>query len=109
MDPRILDIADHLLLIEHELHAQGWWSAEPPSAQALASSVPFAVDSMNFDQWLQWIFLPRMKQILENGLPLPSASGILVMAETVYVDRPEESRRLRQLLAEFDQLIAPSA
>ncbi|KDN97266.2 MULTISPECIES: YqcC family protein [Pseudomonas] len=109
MDPRILDIADHLLLIEHELRLQGWWSDEPPSAQALASTVPFAVDSMNFDQWLQWIFLPKMKVILEKGLPLPNASGILVMAETVYVDRPEQSRELRRLLAEFDQLISPSA
>lgn len=109
MDQRILDIAEHLLLIERELRVQGWWSDEAPSAEALASSVPFAVDSMSFDQWLQWIFLPRMKEILEKGLALPSASGILVMAETVYVDRPEESRQLRKLLDEFDQLISPSS
>lgn len=109
MDSRILDIADHLLLIERELHVQGWWSDAAPSAEALASTVPFAVDSMSFEQWLQWIFLPRMKEILERGLALPNASGILVMAETVYVDRPEESRQLRKLLAEFDQLISPSA
>jgi len=109
MDQRILDIAEHLLLIERELRVQGWWSDEAPTAQALASTVPFAVDSMSFDQWLQWIFLPRMKEILEKGLALPNASGILVMAETVYVDRPEESRQLRKLLDEFDQLISPSS
>jgi len=109
MDQRILDIAEHLLLIERELRVQGWWSDEAPTAQALASTVPFAVDSMSFDQWLQWIFLPRMKEILERGLALPNASGILVMAETVYVDRPEESRQLRKLLDEFDQLISPSS
>ncbi len=106
MDPRILDIADHLLLIEHELHEQGWWDNEPPTIEALASTVPFAVDTLSFEQWLQWIFLPRMKEILEKGLALPNASGILVMAETVYSDRPEESRQLRKLLAEFDQLIS---
>ncbi|WP_438283761.1 YqcC family protein [Pseudomonas alabamensis] len=109
MEPRILEIADHLLLIERELRVQGWWDHTPPSEQALASSVPFALDSLRFEQWLQWIFLPRMTQILEHGLPLPYASGILVMAETVYVDRPEQSRELRRLLAAFDQLIAPSA
>lgn len=75
MDQRILDIADHLLLIERELHVQGWWSEQPPSPEALASTVPFAVDSMNFDQWLQWIFLPRMKVILENGLALQMPPG----------------------------------
>ncbi|NER64408.1 YqcC family protein [Pseudomonas sp. MAFF212427] len=109
IEQRILDIADHLLLIEHELRAQGWWSEQAPSPEALASVTPFAVDSMSFDQWLQWIFLPKMTEILENGLSLPNASGILVMAETVYVDRPQESRELRRLLAEFDQLISPSA
>ncbi|HDS1735993.1 YqcC family protein [Pseudomonas sp. BP8] len=108
-EQRILDIADHLLLIEHELRSQGWWSDQPPSAEALASVVPFAVDSMSFELWLQWIFLPRMKLILEHGQPLPSASGILVMAETVFVDRPEQSRVLRRLLAEFDQVISRSA
>ncbi|TLP54666.1 MULTISPECIES: YqcC family protein [Pseudomonas] len=106
MEQRILDIADHLLLIEHELRTQGWWSDQVPSAEALASTVPFAVDSMAFEQWLQWIFLPRMAQILEHGHPLPNASGILVMAETVFTDRPEQSRELRRLLAAFDQLIS---
>ncbi|MEW9681448.1 YqcC family protein [Pseudomonas sp. TE50-2] len=109
MEQRILDIADQLLLIEQELKVQGWWSDATPSAEALASVEPFAVDRMSFEQWLQWIFLPRMKLILEHGHPLPNASGILVMAETVFVDRPEQSRELRRLLATFDQLIAPSA
>jgi uncharacterized protein YqcC (DUF446 family) len=104
IEQRILDIADHLLLIERELKVQGWWDDEPPSDEALASTVPFAVDTMSLEQWLQWIFLPRMKAILEQ--PLPNASGILVMAETVFTDRPEQSRELRRLLAEFDQLIA---
>ena len=109
MDQRVLDIADHLLLIERELRVQGWWSDDVPSAEALASTVPFAVDTMSFEQWMQWILLPRMKEILEKGMALPNASGILVMAETVYSDRPEESRQLRKLLAEFDQLISSSS
>lgn len=109
MEQRILDIADQLLLIEQELKVRGWWDDLPPSPEALASVVPFAVDSLSFEQWLQWIFLPRMKLILQNGQPLPNASGILVMAETVFVDRPEQSRELRRLLAAFDQLIGSSA
>ncbi|AXA23311.1 YqcC family protein [Pseudomonas putida] len=106
MEQRILDIADHLLLIERELQVRGWWDEVSPGENALASTVPFAVDTLAFEQWLQWIFLPRMKLILEHGHPLPSASGILIMAETVFTDRPEESRELRRLLAAFDRLIA---
>ena len=105
MDARLLAVAEHLLLIERELRRQGWWQAEPPSAEALASVEPFSVDTLDFDQWLQWVFLPRMKMIIEQDLPLPNASGILAMAEMVYADRAEQSRGLRASLARFDELI----
>ncbi len=91
MDHRLPLIADQLLLIERELRAQGWWDEVPPSEQALSSVEPFSVDTLDFEQWLQWIFLPKMKVILEEDLPLPSASGILAMAEMVYAQRPGEA------------------
>ncbi|MDB6143967.1 MAG: yqcC [Pseudomonas sp.] len=105
MDNRFPQVAEHLLLIERELRVLGWWSESPPSAQALASHEPFCVDTLGFEQWLQWIFLPRMKVILEQDLPLPNASGILEMAEMVYATRQDEVRFLQKLLAQFDRLI----
>jgi len=109
VEQRVLDIADQLLLIERELQVQGWWVSTAPDPKALASVEPFAVDTMAFEQWLQWIFLPRMTQIIQGGHPLPNASGILVMAETVFADRPEQSRELRRLLAAFDRSIGADA
>ncbi|MGV8917779.1 MAG: YqcC family protein [Pseudomonas sp.] len=105
MDQRLLEVADQLLLIERELRVLGWWSESPPSEQALASPEPFCVDTLDFEQWLQWVFLPRMKIILEQNLPLPNASGILEMAEMVYATRQNEVAVLQQLLAQFDRLI----
>lgn len=105
MDPRCVDLADQLLLIERELRTLGWWSEMPPSADALASEAPFCVDTLAFEQWLQWIFLPRMKVILENDLALPHASGIRVMAEEVYRERLAEAGGLLAALGAFDRLI----
>lgn len=105
MDGRFPAIAEQLLLIERELRVQGWWEEVPPSSEALSSVEPFSVDTLDFHQWLQWIFLARMRHILEQDLPLPRASGILEMAEMVYVDRPQESLGLRNALKKFDQLI----
>ncbi|MCU1726248.1 YqcC family protein [Pseudomonas sp. 7P_10.2_Bac1] len=105
MDKRFPAIAEQLLLIERELRAQGWWDEVSPSVEALSSVEPFSVDTLDFHQWLQWIFLTRMKQILEQDLPLPNASGILEMAEMVYAEQPEESLGLRSALKKFDQLI----
>lgn len=102
-------LAEQLLLIEGELRQQGWWDATPPTAAALASEQPFAVDSMAFEQWLQWLFLPRMQQILACGAQLPSTSGIRPMAEMVLAERANQARGLLALLGEFDRLIADAA
>lgn len=105
MDERLPAIADQLLLIERELRLMGAWAAVSPDAQALASREPFCVDTLDFDQWLQWIFLPRMKSIIENGEALPTASGILVMAEMVYAERRVHGAGLLAALEQFDRLI----
>ena len=105
MDARFPRIAEQLLLIERELRIQGWWDDVAPSTEALSSVEPFAVDTLDFEQWLQWIFLPRMKIILEQDMPLPTASGILEMAEMVYASRIREARNLLALLKDFDRLI----
>ena len=106
MEARVLLIADQLLLIERELRVQGWWETESPGEQALSSQQPFCIDTLAFEQWLQWIFLPRMKQLLESGAPLPQASGIQVMAEQVYGASSLQAQGLIGLLGEFDRLIA---
>lgn len=106
MDARVPEVADQLLLIERELRLMGVWSAPAPDAQALASCEPFCVDTLAFDQWLQWIFLPRMKAVLEAGDALPAMSGILAMAEMVYGERAAHAAGLLAALARFDRLIS---
>lgn len=105
MDARVNELAEHLLLIERELRVLGWWQEQAPSAAALASQEPFCVDTLTFEQWLQWIFLPRMKQLLEADAALPSVSGIQPMAEMVYREQSGVTRRLLELLGEFDRLL----
>ena len=103
MDARIPQIADQLLLIERQLRQLGLWAQQAPSAEALASQQPFCVDSLAFEEWLQWIFLPRLKSMLEANAPLPTASGIAAMAEQVFVGRALEVKGLIAALEEFDR------
>jgi uncharacterized protein YqcC (DUF446 family) len=105
MDSRLSALADQLLLIERELRVLGMWSAESPSAEALASEQPFCVDTLDFEAWLQWMFLPRMKHLLEAAGPLPMASGIRPMAEERYKGREVKVSALLAALGEFDRLI----
>ena len=62
----------------------GCWQAEPPAPEALRSEQPFAIDTLNFAQWLQFIFIPRMQFLLDQQQDLPRASGIAPMAEEYF-------------------------
>lgn len=95
-----------LLVLLDELTAlmrvQGYWQFEQPSDQALASQTPFAVDTLSFPQWLQFIFIDRFKEIILSQQPLPTSMSIAPMAcETL----PNELA-LFELLTQIDLLVS---
>ncbi|MDO6444027.1 MULTISPECIES: YqcC family protein [unclassified Marinobacter] len=99
-------VADSLLGIEMALRQLGMWEAERPPEDAFASSEPFCLDTLVFTQWLQFVFLERMKLIIENSHPLPSVSGIAPMAEEYFRGRPESGQGLIRELEAFDRLLS---
>jgi uncharacterized protein YqcC (DUF446 family) len=98
-------IADVILEVEANLRTIGRWEKTSPPVTALASSQPFCIDTLKFEQWLQWIFLPRMKDILEQQQPLPSSSGIYAYAEDYFSKKDPRMSRLLKLIKRFDDLI----
>lgn len=91
--------------IEKELRYLQLWDAEMISAEALASEQPFAIDTMSFPQWLQFIFLPRMYFILEQQMQLPSNCGIAPMAEQYFSVLNLPSSPLIAQLQKIDELL----
>ncbi|WP_298446789.1 YqcC family protein [uncultured Marinobacter sp.] len=101
-------VADCLLGIEIELRKLDMWAAERPPAEAFDSTEPFCIDTLAFTQWIQFVFLERMKFIVENGHPLPRVSGIAPMAEEYFRGLPESGQGLIQELEAVDQLLSGS-
>jgi len=99
-------IADVLLEVEAILRTSGRWDTFQPPEGALLSSQPFCIDTLSFEQWLQWIFLPRMKQILEYKKPLPVKSGIFVYAQEQLGKGDPPAGKLLSLVKRFDDLIS---
>ncbi len=100
-------IADVLLEVEADLRRHGKWDECKPDDRYLSSSSsPFCLDMLKFEQWLQWIFLPRMKDTLEQTKPLPAQSAIFEYAEEcLHKDDPSTNSLLKQLKI-FDELIS---
>ncbi|MEN8106757.1 MAG: YqcC family protein [Pseudomonadota bacterium] len=99
-------IADVLLEVEANLRTSGKWDEYQPPESTLVSAQPFCIDTLRFEQWLQWIFLPRMKNILEHSLPLPEKSGIFPYAQDYLHTHEPPARKLLTLIKRFDDLIA---
>lgn len=90
--------------LELELKAQTLWSEQQPTQAQLSSQVPFAADVMPFEHWLQFIFITRLKQMVEHNQPLPKSMGISPMAEVVFGEKyPELQTILRQIDSKFTE------
>ncbi|NVK21273.1 MAG: YqcC family protein [Kangiellaceae bacterium] len=79
------------------------WSVHKPSEQALASTMPFAVDTLSLEQWLQFIFLPRMREMLDNEQLPPGPAQIAPIAEEVF-KKDDDKHELIKLMKKFDEI-----
>lgn len=89
-----------LAQVTQELQNVGLWGDCTPSDEAMASSAPFACDLMPFEQWLQFIFIPRMQALIDAEHPLPSQIAIAPMAEHLW----SEQAALAPLIAALNEL-----
>ena len=103
-DTRYIPLASLLIDIECELRRGGYWQAEAPTPEALASTEPFCIDTLDFSQWLQFVFLPRMHALIEARAPLPDQCDIATMAETVWT-ADVRTKAVIDVLREFDKVI----
>ena len=95
----------HLLLdaIEIELKALAWWETTHPGAEALASSEPFCLDTLDFSQWLQFVLLARLRAMLDAKMPLPSNIAVYPMAFETFKSMPEDTTALTEAIAQLDE------
>jgi len=98
-------VAEVLIDIEKELRELQLWDDEMISEEALASEQPFAIDTMTFPQWLQFIFLPRMYFMIEQKMQLPENCGIAPMGEQYFSVLSLPSSTLIKHLKKIDDLL----
>ena len=98
-------IREKLSQIEAELKTLALWQATPPDAESLASQKPFCCDTLSFEQWLQFICLPRLGALLDAGATLPNKMALCPMAEESFKTRNDVGG-LINLIADLDELVS---
>ncbi|HER35418.1 MAG TPA: YqcC family protein [Halothiobacillaceae bacterium] len=87
-----------------EMQRAGLWSDTRPSHQALSSPNPFCFDTLAFEEWLQWKFLPQMRELLaQYGTP-PENCSMAPLAEHQFAELDEDTGCLLAEITEFDNL-----
>ncbi|AUM11565.1 YqcC family protein [Ketobacter alkanivorans] len=89
--------------IETEMREIDLWEAQSPPTSAFESQLPFFYDTMNFSQWLQWVFVARFRAILEGQHPLPPTCEVAPMAEEYFKELDIYSDPVLGLLRCFDE------
>lgn len=100
--PLPIYIASALIDLEAALRTAGLWQRQRPPAEALASQQPFCVDTLELPQWLQFVFIPRMRMLLESNQSLPDNCAIAPMVEEFGRDRDLSLDELAAVLARID-------
>ena len=96
------NVAHYADQIEAEIRSIGMWQSRPLQPEQLDFKQAFAMDTMTFSQWLQFIFLPRVREAAAAN-DFPSSSSVGVQAVREFDGRPDAGQ-LITLLSEFDGL-----
>ena len=95
--------------LESTLRTQNRWQSDRPSEQALASIEPFAIDTLNFSQWLQFIFIEKISVLLQLDLALPTAMAIAPMASEYFKMQSCDSTEIVSIITRIDFTINEKA
>ena len=100
------EVAELLIDIEAQLRQLNLWDRIPPSKASLASTEPFCIDTLTLPQWLQFIFLPTLYEMLEQEQSLPGRCGIAPMAAEFFRDTGLASEGLQRALLTIDEVLS---
>ena len=93
--------------LEAAMRAASLWSTQPPSEQAMASTMPFMYDTLQIGEWLQWVFVPRLHALLDAQASLPTNCSVHPLAEHEWTNRLPQGgyREALALLSQIDSTL----
>jgi len=105
MRKNIEHTADLLEDLSKELQRLNLWQKQKPSTLELSSSAPFCCDTLSFEQWLQFIFIEKIRQMINQGQTLPTKISLTPMAEESFKHLSEQAASLLVIIKKIDKTL----
>ncbi|BDH44772.1 hypothetical protein TUM12370_08160 [Salmonella enterica subsp. enterica serovar Choleraesuis] len=80
-----LSVSAQLARVEMVLRTHGLWQENAPAPEAWSSDQPFFMNTMEPCEWLQWVLIPRLNEMLEADAPLPDSFAVAPYYEVALV------------------------
>ncbi|PKG85848.1 hypothetical protein CXF85_03480 [Colwellia sp. 75C3] len=88
-----------------ELKSLNLWQTSQPSIVELSSSAPFCCDTLTFEQWLQFIFIPKITTMINQQQTLPTNISITPMAEEAFKHLSVNAKPLFDVIQKIDKTL----
>lgn len=88
--------------LEQQMRHLEVWQNTRPTDEALASSEPFAIDTLQPEQWLQWIFIVKIRQMIERKQALPQGFEMAPYFSEVWKER-QDMQSMLMLIESIDK------
>jgi uncharacterized protein YqcC (DUF446 family) len=89
--------------LERALRGLGWWQEAPPAPERMNFQAAFGADTLAFQEWLQWVLVPRVREGLAAG-SLPHRSEVASYAVRE-LDGAPDADEVIQALMDLDDAI----
>jgi uncharacterized protein YqcC (DUF446 family) len=99
-------LENKILEVENQLKVMGVWKNTPIDENRLVNMGPFGMNTLTFFEWLQYVFIPNERKMIENDtLPSDSQVSIYAHRDLIAFGSPsEENEKLVEILFEHDEL-----
>ncbi len=93
--------------LEQALKSAQLWDGNMPTSEQLSSREPFCVDTLAFEQWLQWVFIPKLGVLISSPRfsGMPNQSDIHTMAEYAFKDYKQDTSTICLLIKHIDDTL----
>jgi uncharacterized protein YqcC (DUF446 family) len=93
-----------LIDLETAMRTLCLWSEECPDPECFESELPFFVDRLSFQQWLQFVLIPKCYQLITLRQALSIGAQITPMAETIFT-KTQVNKPLFSALESLDSIL----